>query len=75
MLLAGLLIDAGTVTADFESLAAVALVGRHEFDAAVAMLVVVPVHERRFPMAGHLPTGERPAGVIRPVLRCLEQGF
>ncbi len=67
MLFAGLLIDAGTGSAEFENLTAVALVVRHECDAAVAMLVVVPVRERRYPMAGLLHTGERPVGVIRSV--------
>jgi hypothetical protein len=49
--LAGLLVDAGTVAADFLELAAVTLIRRHELDGAVAVPVVVPVHERRHPLA------------------------
>ncbi len=40
-----LFIDVGSVSADFDGLAAMALVGRDELDAAVAVLVVVPDHE------------------------------
>jgi len=41
MTLTGLFVDVGTAAADFNSSAAVALIGHHEPDAAVAMLVVV----------------------------------
>ena len=40
-----------TVAADLHSLTVVALKGRDELDAAVPVSVVVPVHERRHPLA------------------------
>ena len=45
MAVTSLLVDNTPVPADLHGLAAVALVGRHELDAAVAMLVVVQVHK------------------------------
>ena len=42
------------MTTDLDGLTAVALVGRHEFDAAMAVPVVVPVDKRRHPLAGLL---------------------
>jgi len=54
---------------------AVALVERHKFDAAVAVLVVVPINERHHPFAGLLLAGKGPAGVIRPVFDRTEHGF
>jgi len=54
MPLAGLFVDDSPVSADFQGLADVALVGRDELDAAVAVTVVLPVDERRHPQAGHL---------------------
>ncbi len=41
-----LLIDESPLTADLHGMAAVALVGHIELDAAVAVTVVVPVEER-----------------------------
>jgi len=52
MPLPGLLVDDTPVPADLHGLAAVALVGRHKFDAAVAVTLVVPVDERGHPQAG-----------------------
>lgn len=46
MFLPGLLIDVGAPPAEFRGVAAVALVRRHELDAAVTVLVVEPIHER-----------------------------
>jgi hypothetical protein len=68
MKLTGQLVDAGTVSADLNGFAAVALRWRHEPDAAVAMLVVVPIHERAYPQAGLCHALEWPPGVVRPVL-------
>ena len=70
MKLTGQLVDAGTVSADLNGFAAVALRWRHEPDAAVAMLVVVPIHERAYPQAGlchalEWPPGGSPAGINR----------
>ncbi len=68
MTLTGQLVDAGTVSADLNGFSAMALRWRHEPDAAVAVLVVVPIHESRDPGAGLLDTLEWPSGVVRPVL-------
>ena len=75
MSLTRLLVDDNTVPADLHGLTAVALLGRDEFDAAVAVPVVVPVDERRHPLAGFLRAGKGPARVVRPVFRRPEQGF
>ena len=40
---AGLFVDDSAVTTDLDGLTAVALMGRHEFDAAMAVPVVVPL--------------------------------
>jgi len=42
---AGLFINESSVAADLHGLAIVTLLGFHEFDAAVAVLVVIPVHK------------------------------
>ena len=49
MLLPGFFVDMSALTADFDGMAAVALVGRHELDAAVAVLSVVPVDKAIHP--------------------------
>ena len=67
MPLASLLVDAGALLADCINLASIALIGCHEPDAAVAVLVVVPIHKDRHPVAGLLDALEWPAGVVRPV--------
>jgi len=54
---------------------AVALVGRHKFDRAVVVPVVVPINERQHPFAGLVLAGKGPAGVIRPVFDRTEQRF
>jgi len=58
---------------DVNGLATVALVGRHELDAAVAVPVVVPIHERRYPQACLFHAGEWPPWLIGPVFCCAEQ--
>ena len=63
------------MSTDLDSLTAMALMGRHELDAAVAVPMVVPVDKRRDPLAGLVLAGKWPSGVIRPVLRCAEQRF
>jgi hypothetical protein len=73
MALAGLFIDDRAVVADLHSLAIVTLLGRHEFDAAVAVLVVVPVDELGDPLTRLFLGGKWPAGVIRPILHRPEQ--
>lgn len=71
--MAGQLIHAGTVAADLNGLSAVTLSGRHEPDAAVAALVVVPVHESRHPQAGFFLAAKGPPGVVGSVLDRAEQ--
>jgi len=56
MKLTGQLVDAATVAADLNGFA------------AVALLVVVPIHERTYPQAGLLHALEGTRGVVRPVL-------
>ncbi len=75
MSLAGLFVDDTLVPVDLRGLAAVALLGRDELDAAVAVPVVVPVHKRGDPQAGFLNAREWAAWVVRPVFGCSEQGF
>jgi hypothetical protein len=64
MALAGLLIDQRTLLADGNGLAALPLQRRHEFDRAVAVLMAIPVHECRRPLAGLLLSGKGFAGVV-----------
>ncbi len=75
MLLTGLLVDDSTLPADLHGLAAVSLVGRDEFDPAVAVPMVVPVDERDHPQAGFLRAVKGPTRVVRPVFRRPEKGF
>ncbi len=58
--------------ADLHRLATVQLRRSYEFDPAVAVPVVVPVHKRCHPLAGLLLACEWPTRVDGPVLRCLE---
>ena len=69
----GLLVDDAPLTKDLYGLAAVALMGRHEFDDAVALPVVVPVHKAVRPVATFLLARVRTPRVIRAVLCCPEQ--
>ena len=71
----GLLVDIGSLLTDCGGGSAVALMGRDEFDAAVAVPVVVPIHKSRHPLAYLVFAGERPAGVVGTVLDRAEQGF
>jgi hypothetical protein len=57
MALAGLLIDQRALLADGNGLADLPLQRRHEFDRAVAVLMAIPVHECRRPLAGLLLSG------------------
>ena len=75
MALAGSFVDDTAVTADLHGLAIVTLLGRHEFDAAVAVLVVVPVDELGDPLTRLFFGGKWFAGVIRSILHRPEQGF
>ena len=71
--LAGFLVDMVALKADGDGGTAVTLVRRDEFDAAVTVAVVVPVHKSRYPLACLRLAGEWPAGVIGPELDCAEQ--
>jgi hypothetical protein len=50
MALAGLFVDDSSVVADLYGLTVVVLLGRNEFDAALVVLVVVPVDELGDPL-------------------------
>jgi hypothetical protein len=63
------------MAADLHSLATVTLLGRHEFDPAVPVPMVVPVDECSDPLTGLLFAGKGLAGVFRPILHGPEQGF
>ncbi len=65
----------GSLPGDLDGLAAMALLGRHELDAAVTVLVCVPIHEQRHPLAGLVSDGERPILVVGPLLDRTEQGY
>ena len=53
---------------ELNGFSAVSLSRRHEPDAAVTVLVVVPVHESRQPQACFVLAAEGPPGVVRSVL-------
>ncbi len=63
------------MAADLHGLAIVNLLGCHEFDAAVAVLAVTPVDERRHPLTGLVFGGKWLARVFRSVFHCPEQRF
>ena len=67
-MLACLFVDDSPVTTDIHGLATVSLHRSHELDAAVAVLVVVPVDERGHPLTGLVFGVKWFAGVIRPIL-------
>jgi hypothetical protein len=48
------------------------LLRRNKFDAAMAVLVVIPINKRRNPLAGFLFAAERPVGIVRPVFNGAE---
>jgi hypothetical protein len=48
------------------------LLGRNEFDAAMAVLVVLPINKRRNPLAGFFFVAEWPVGIVRPVFNGAE---
>ena len=68
MAVADSFVDHNAVPADLHGLAIVTLLGRHEFDAAVAALVVVPVDELGDPQTRLFFGGKWFAGVIRSIL-------
>jgi hypothetical protein len=70
---AGGLVDHRSLLANGRGGSAVALMWRHELDAAVAVPVVVPIHKCSYPFAGLVLAGKGPAGVIRPVFDRTEQ--
>ena len=72
-------VDLRSLATNFNSFSAVALIGRHKPDAAVAMLVVAPVHDCRGLEAGlsHAgvaaegsPAGISPCGTTAPTRGC-----
>ena len=67
-----LFIKISTLFANCYCPAAMALVRRNEFDAAMAVLVVIPIHKRGNPFAGFFFAAERPVGIVRPVFNGAE---
>ncbi len=61
-----------SLAADLYRLTAMPLLRRNEFDAAMAVLVVIPINKRGNPLAGFFFVAEWPAGVIRPVFNGAE---
>jgi len=55
------------LAADLNSLTAITLLNRTQFDANVLVLVVIPIHKRRNPLAGFFFAAEWPLGIIKPV--------
>ena len=51
-MLESLFVDHSAVWTNFQGLAAVTLLGHHELDAAMAVLVDVPVDKRGHPLTG-----------------------
>ena len=75
MAFSGAFVDQRSLLADGTGLAAVALLRRDELDAAVAMLVDVPLHKCSGPLAGLFLAGKGSAGVVGLVFGRAEQGF
>jgi hypothetical protein len=73
MACAGLLIDGLALGEDGPIIAAMTLLGRDEADTAVAVRVVIAVHELLHPSAGLVEAGKATDGVIRTVLAGAEQ--
>lgn len=71
---AGLLVDIGSLLANDRGGATMALMGRHEFDTAVAVPVVVPIHKGHDPLAGIISCQKDGWG-IGPVFDGSEQGL
>ncbi len=73
--LTGLRIDLVSACAYGHGLATVTMVRRYELEATVAVLMVIPPHKGRHPLAALLPCPEWPVGVVRSEFECSEQGF
>ena len=73
--LAGGLVDLGSLLANGLGGSTVALVGRHEFDRAVVVPVVLPIHKCARPFTGLALAGKGSAGVVGTVFDRTEQGF
>ena len=69
----GLLVDISSLLADCRGGSAVTLMGRDEFDTAVPVSVVVPVHKLSYPLARLGIAAKRPTWVVGPVLDRSEQ--
>ena len=72
MALTGLFIKINTLFANCYRHAAMPLLRRNEFDAAMAVLVVIPIHKRSNPLAGFFFAAEWPVGIVRPVFNGAE---
>jgi hypothetical protein len=51
------------------------LLRSNELDAAMAVLMVIPIHKSGNPLAGFFFAAGRPIGVIRPVYNGTKQRF
>ncbi len=51
---------------------AMPLLKRNKFDAAMAVLVVIPINKRGNPLAGFFFATEWPVGIVRPVFNGAE---
>lgn len=65
----------GPLLADCEGDFSVTLIGRYEFDAAMPVPIVVPIHKGSYPLARLAFACKWPARVVGPVHDSLEQGF
>ncbi len=61
-----------SLAADLYRLTAMPLLRRNEFDAAMEVLVVIPINKRRNPLAGFFFAAEWPVGIVRPVFNGAE---
>jgi hypothetical protein len=73
MTLTSQLVDAGTVEAVLIGFSAVPLRWRHEPDAVVAVLIVVPIDDYRNPVAGLFGALEKMPRMDRPIFPCAKQ--
>ena len=72
MKLASLFIKISTIFANCYRHAAIPLLRRNEYDAAMAVLVVIPIHKRGNPLAGFFFAAEWPVWLVRPVFNSAE---
>ena len=72
MALTGLFIKISTLFANCYRLTAMPLLRRNEFNAAMALLMVILIHKRGNPLTGFFFAAEWPVGIARPVFNSAE---